>query len=116
MHCLDPVLHKTHQDLSKMLAVWSEFDAAGLVASSRLGRAGISKQQVTDERSNSNSKHNPAIVCHEQQPVNISNPSCLSDATSADSHNEERIEHLHSIQRSLDKLRLLLRVASSISP
>lgn len=38
------------------------------------------------------------------------------NVTRPDLHDEEGIEYLHSIQRSLDKLRLLLSITSRVSP
>lgn len=33
-----------------------------------LAHGGLSEHQVSQECAESNSKHNPAIVCHKQQP------------------------------------------------
>ena len=70
MHRLDPVLRAASWDLQDAYNI--EHARCMLVASSRLRRARVGKEQVTDESSNSNSKHDPAIICHEQQPTAIS--------------------------------------------
>jgi hypothetical protein len=91
------------------------FDAdARSMTSNRLGRRRSAEHEVSDKRADRDGKHDPTVVCHEQQPAAVSSQSQMF-RFEKHLHDEERVKHLHSIQQALDNLDLLLRVLSSVS-
>jgi NAD-dependent SIR2 family protein deacetylase len=84
------------------------------MASNTLRRRRITEEEVTDKCAYCYRKHDPAVVCHEEQPI----PSVLrpDNFVVVHSHDEERVKHLHSVEQALDDLDLLLVALSSVSP
>lgn len=84
------------------------------MASNRLCRRRPAEHEISDESTYSNSQHDPAIVCHEKQPSDIS-PAPLQLHAFSDLHDEERVKHLHRVEYALDNLGLLFRGAANTS-
>jgi len=84
------------------------------MASNTLRRRRITEEKIANKCAYCDRKHNPAVVCHEEQPI----PSVLKRATFLvdHSHDEERVKHLHGVEQALYDLDLLLVALSRVSP
>lgn len=83
-----------------------------LVASGAFVDASLSEHEIAEEGAKAHRQHNPAIVCHEQQPI-------LIRPTHQDgrqySHDEEGVKDLHTVQSRFNHLALLLFRLSCIA-
>ena len=83
------------------------------MAGHTLRRARMSKRQISNKSPNSDSQHDPAVVCHEQKPKTIS---CGPQSKQGFLlHDEEAIENLDRIQTRLDELDFRLCLLSILS-
>lgn len=83
-----------------------------------------SKRQVAEEGAQGDSDHDPAVVCHENQPAIASRPvsvmpcCCVPEKRQqlynrdrlVDSHQHKSIEGLHRVQNRLDHVRPLVHL------
>lgn len=61
-----------------------------------LRRARITKTNVTKKCSHGHRKHDPAIICHEQKPADVS-MRITKPLPRGNLHDEEAVEDLHGI-------------------
>jgi hypothetical protein len=78
------------------------------MASNTLRRRTPTKHQIAHKRAYRDRKHDPAIICHEQQPVHISTISLPFKPGMVNLHDKERVKHLHRVESALNNLHLLL--------
>lgn len=73
------------------------------MASLTLCSTSVAKQHVSEERTSRHCQHDPSVICHEKKPMQTL-VQASSGVYETVSHNEERVEHLYSIERSFDCL------------
>jgi hypothetical protein len=75
LHVLEPTLAGSRILNAPSLVfalVLYPLDPLPSVAGNRLRRRRLAEHQVSDESSDRDGKHNPTVVCHEEQPIVIS--------------------------------------------